>query len=81
MKYKYLKLIEFTRLQCNRVLEIIYHIYKPLEHDFCPRYFDGWACINGTKSGETAMFECPSSKHQPYLTERKLVLYRHTLLY
>ena len=25
----------------------------------CPRLFDGWACINATKAGESAHFKCP----------------------
>lgn len=25
----------------------------------CPRLFDGWACINATKVGESAQFHCP----------------------
>ena len=45
---------------------------------FCPRYFDGWSCINGTKAGERAVFDCPQSNQKacPSFVERKLQVFR-----
>ena len=60
-------------------------VYQYLENgiQFCPRYFDGWSCINGTKAGEEATFDCPPSNQKscPFFVERKLQNCMECLVY
>ena len=70
----------FLNVRCQIIINTRLFVQQYLENgiQFCPRYFDGWSCINGTKAGERAVFDCPPSNQKACssFVERKLQVFR-----